>query len=110
MISESLKITARIGVPLIVGATMASAMFTAWPLVDYFYDKTRNLTPAINEVNYLMQYSAPVTDTTRYYTRGSNWIIIKDYEESINIHTELFKMETKLEAIDAKDRLRNYEN
>ena len=87
MIKEHLKKT----VPYVVGATMASAMFTAWPLVDYFYDKTRNLTPKINEVNYLMQYSTPVTDTTRYYTRGSSWIIIKDYEESIDIHEQLYR-------------------
>ena len=85
----------KIGIPMITGALIASIMYTAYPIVDYTYEKARGLTPSIGEINYLMQYSGGIKDKSeRWYSSGKNWIIVKDYPKNIEKHKSMYQTKT----------------
>ena len=54
--------------------------------------------PNREDVDQLMSYAEPVDDKSdRYFTMGTNWIIIKDFPENIQNHRYIFSEEsTKL--------------
>ena len=89
-----IKLIRRI-VPYVLGALFASIMYTAYPLVDYTYEKSKGIIPSMGEINYLMQYSGGIKDKSeRWYSSGKNWIIVKDYPENIEKHKSVYQTKT----------------